>query len=119
MAFKIDKPTLNDFIENPIVAMRNGYYPDFMSCLALKASHFNFSHFMFIKDEFFELFWEEVIIFPLALVCFILHLFFLLMIPFIFPIWALVYWLRMRPKYIKYHKKKKSVLIINEIDDNE
>lgn len=121
MASEINKPTLDDFIENPNLAMRKGYYPDFMSCLALKASYFDFSDFVFIKTEVIEAFRVELFLFPLVLLCFLLNLFITLIIPLIFPIWALVYWLRIRPKYKKYHEKirKQKALYIEGVENKE
>ena len=121
MASGINKQTLDDFIKNPNLAMRKGYYPDFMSCLALKASYFDLSDFVFIKTEFIEMFRVELFLFPLVLLCFLLNLIITLTIPLIFPIWALIYWVRIRPKYKKYHEKirKQNVLYIEDIEYKE
>jgi len=107
MAYEINKPTLHDFINDPNSAMRAGYYPDFMSCLALKASYFNLSEFNFIKTRFIEIFREEAILFPLALFCCLIHILYTLTIPLFFPVWALICWARIRPKFRKYHEKMK------------
>jgi len=48
-------PTLDDFIECPVKAMKNGYYPDIMSCLVLKASFLSWESFKGIKTSFFGL----------------------------------------------------------------
>ena len=49
MAYEINKPTLQDFINNSNAAIRKGYYHRSMSCLALKGSYFDLSDFVFLK----------------------------------------------------------------------
>lgn len=102
------KPTLADFIKDPFKAMRSGYYPDFMSCLSLKASCFGIKQLNDIKDEFFWMLRQEAILFPLHLLSLVIYTFIVLTIPILFPVWALIFWVNVRKKYKRYHEKMKS-----------
>lgn len=102
------KPILQDFMNNPNNAMRNGYYPDFMSCLALKASILSIESLIDIKDEFIYLMREEVLLFPLRLICFLYLAVFLLTIPLFFPVWAFIYWQGARKAFKRYHEKRRT-----------
>lgn len=81
MAYEINKPTLQDFINNSNAAIRKGYYHRSMSCLALKGSYFDLSDFVFFKTKFIEMVRVEVILLLLILLCFLKNLFITLTIP--------------------------------------
>ena len=108
------KPTLTDFIKDPFKAMRSGYYPDFMSCLSLKASYFGIKQLNDIKDEFFWILNQEAILFPIYLLGFAVYTFLILTTPIFFPFWALIFWFNVRKQYKRYHEKmkNKSMLIV-------
>lgn len=103
----MNKPTLEDFLDNPYEAMRLGYFPDFMSCLALKADGLSIESMCAIKDDFFKLIREEVILFPLHLLVFSLYLILVITTPLLFPLYAIMYWFNATRKFKKYHKKQK------------
>ena len=112
------KLTLDDFIENPREAMRRGYYPGFMSCLALKASCFSIESLIDIKDEFYWVLREEAIRFPVHFLGFIIFVFCIVTTPFLFPVWAVIYWYNVRKAFKRYHEKKKNQpkLMINGVE---
>ena len=114
----MNNTTLADFIENPYCAMRNGYYPDFMSCLALKSSEFSIKSLTDTKDDFLEILRDEAIMFPIYFleiaICAILKI----TIPICFPVWAVIYWFNARNAFRKYHEKQKKRprLMINGVE---
>jgi hypothetical protein len=114
----VTKPTLGDFIENPFKAMRNGYYPDFMSCLSLKASSFGIKQLNDIKGEFFWILNQEAILFPTHLLSLAIYTFLILTTPILFPGWALIFWFNVRQQYKRYHEKmkSKSTLIVEYLE---
>ncbi|RKS87306.1 hypothetical protein DES39_0526 [Orbus hercynius] len=112
------KPTLDDFLKNQNQSMRDGYYPDFMSCLSLKASSFSFKEFRNIKDEFFWILNQEAYMFPIYFLVLLFYAIAVVTTPFLFPVNAFIYWMRTKGAYRRYHErmKNKPKLMINGVE---
>lgn len=104
----MNKITLKEFINKPIQAIEDGYYPDFMSVGSLVANAINMEMIEYFYDELTDLLLNPVKELPKRTITFIADGAALLSILFLFPIWWIAIYFAYQHLYKKARKNEQS-----------